>query len=178
MKPEATSSLSGEVTQLAEFPWRVLPSMLSELVNYRHLFFSAWVITFVTITQLSFMFHTFMHSKSIFLGAFVITWDAFQRPFLRLFVISIEVHTCISHVSSVFGFTSVSSLRFLCISFRTFIFTLIALELLIFLILLTCTSDVGSWQNYQVLNRSSFSPMLTSLSPPLSHKLFTKSNNL
>ena len=73
MKPEATSSQEGEVTQLTEFPWRFLPSMLSELVHYRHLVFSARVITFVTITQLGFMLHAFMHSKSIFLGACVIT---------------------------------------------------------------------------------------------------------
>ena len=64
--------MSGEVTQSAEFPWRVLPSMLSEPVHYRHLVFSASVITFVT-TQLGFMLHAFMHSKSIFLGACVIT---------------------------------------------------------------------------------------------------------
>ena len=73
IKPEATSSMSGEVTQLAEFDWRFLPSMLSELVHYRHLDFGARVITFVTITQLGFMLHAFMHSKSIFLGACVIT---------------------------------------------------------------------------------------------------------
>ena len=66
----------GEVTQLAEFPWRFLPSMLSELAHYRHLVFSARVITFVTITQLGFMLHAFMHFKSIFLGACVIKWVA------------------------------------------------------------------------------------------------------
>ena len=73
MKPEATSSQAGEVTQLAEFPWRFLPSMLSELVHYKQPILSARVITFVTITQLVLMLHAFMHSKSIFLGACVIT---------------------------------------------------------------------------------------------------------
>ena len=73
MKPEATSSQAGEVTQLAEFPWRFVPSMLSELVHYKHLVLSERVITFVTITQLGFMLHALMHSKSIFLGACAIT---------------------------------------------------------------------------------------------------------
>ena len=73
MKPKATSSQAGEVTQLAEFPWRFLPYMLSELVHYRHLVFSARVITFVTFTQLGFVLHTFMNFKRIFLGACVIT---------------------------------------------------------------------------------------------------------
>ena len=73
MKPEATSSLSGEVTELAEFPWRFLPSMLSELVHYKHLVLSARVITFAKIIQLGFMLHAIMHSKSIFLGECVIT---------------------------------------------------------------------------------------------------------
>ena len=73
MKPKATSSQAGEVTQLAEFPWRFLPYMLSELVHYKHLVLGARLITFVTITQLCFMLHAFVHSKSIFLGACVIT---------------------------------------------------------------------------------------------------------
>ena len=72
MTPEATSSQAGEVTQLAEFPGS-LPSMLSELVHYKHLVLCERKITFVTITQLGFMLHAFMHSKSIFLGACVIT---------------------------------------------------------------------------------------------------------
>ena len=62
MKPEATSSQAGEVTQLVEFPWRFLPSLLSELVHYRHLVLSA-------ITQIGFMRHAFIHSKSSFVGA-------------------------------------------------------------------------------------------------------------
>ena len=73
MKPEAISSEAGEVTQLAEFHWRFLPSILSELVHYKHLVLSARVITFVTITQLGFILYAFMHSKGIFLGACVIT---------------------------------------------------------------------------------------------------------
>ena len=77
MKPEAISSQASEVTHLAEFPWRSLPSMLSEFVHYRHLIFSARAITFVTVTQLGFMLHTFMHSKSIFLGVCAITWVIF-----------------------------------------------------------------------------------------------------
>ena len=109
MKPEATSSLSGEVTQLAEFPWRFLPSMLSELVHYRHLVFSARVITFVTITQLGLVLHTFMHFKRIFLGAWVITWVPFQCPFLQLFVSSIEVRS----QSTLFGTYIVASVTFL-----------------------------------------------------------------
>ena len=100
MKPEATSSQTGSVTQ---------PSMLSELVQYRHLVLSARVITFVTITQLGLMLHTIMNFKSIFLGACVITWVAFQRPFLQLFVISIEVRS----QSTLFGTYILASVTFL-----------------------------------------------------------------
>ena len=56
-----------------EFPWRFLPYMLSELVHCKHLVLCARKITFVTIIQLCFMLHPFVHSKSIFLGACVIT---------------------------------------------------------------------------------------------------------
>ena len=58
MKPKATSSQAGEVTQLAEFPWRFLPSMLSELVHYKHLVLSARVITFVLVHVLSHESHS------------------------------------------------------------------------------------------------------------------------
>ena len=87
-------------------------------------------------------------SKSIFLGGCVITWVAYQHCFLQLFRIYIEVRsqctlfgayirTCISHIYSVFSFfLSVSTVWFLCILFRTFIFTLITMELLIFFFLL------------------------------------------
>ena len=109
MKTEATSSQAGEVTQLAEFPWRFLPSMLSELVHYRHLVFSARVITFVIITQLGFVLHTFMHFKRIFLGACVITWVAFQRHFFQLFLIYIEVRS----QSTIFGIYILASVTFL-----------------------------------------------------------------
>ena len=47
--------------------------MLSELMHYRHLVLSARVITFVTMAQFGFMINAFMHCKSIFLGAGVIT---------------------------------------------------------------------------------------------------------
>ena len=47
--------------------------MLSELVHHKHFILSARVITFVTITQLGFMLHVCMHSKSIFLGECVST---------------------------------------------------------------------------------------------------------
>ena len=87
IKPGATISQAGEVTQ----PWRFLPSLFSELVHYRHLALSARVIGFVTITQGGFMRHAFMHSKSIFDGACVITIIVFQRRFLQLFVIFIKV---------------------------------------------------------------------------------------
>ena len=73
MKPEATISQAGEVTQLAEFSWRFLPYMLSELVHYKHLALSARVITIDKITLLAFVLHAFMHHKSIFLSACVIT---------------------------------------------------------------------------------------------------------
>jgi hypothetical protein len=66
MKPEATSSQAGEVTQLVGFPCRFLPSLLSELLNYMHRELSA-------ITQIGFMRHAFIHSKSSFVGACVIT---------------------------------------------------------------------------------------------------------
>ena len=141
MKHEATRSQAGEVSQLAQFSWRFLPSMLSELLHYRHLVLSARVITFVTITQLDFMLHAFMHSKSIFLGACVITWVTFQRCFLQLFMIYIEVRskstlTHIGHVSSVFSFMSVSFLWFLFISFKIFLLPLNTLKLMIFLFIL------------------------------------------
>ena len=83
--------------------------MLSELAHYRHLVFSARVITFVTITQLGFMLHAFVHYKSIFLGACAITWVAFQHPFLQLFVISIEVRS----QSTLFGTYILASVTFL-----------------------------------------------------------------
>ena len=89
MKPEATSSQPGEFTQLAEFSWRFLSSMLSELMHFKHLVLSARVITFEgKILYLPLCFC--MHSKSIFLSACVIT---IQRRFLQLFVISIEVRS-------------------------------------------------------------------------------------
>ena len=73
MKSEATSSQKGEITQLAEFPWSFLPSMLSELMHYKHLALSARVITFDKITLLAFVLHPFMHYKSTFVSACVIT---------------------------------------------------------------------------------------------------------
>ena len=125
MKPEATSSQAGEVTQLAVFPWRFLPSMLSELVHYRHHVLSARVITFVTLTQLGFMLHAFMHSRSIFLGActcYHMSWiPMLFPPALCDFYWSAlseypfwYIHSRIGHISSVFSFRSVSSLWFLC----------------------------------------------------------------
>ena len=109
MRPEATSSQVGEVTELAEFPWSFLPSLLSELVHYRHLVLSARVVRFVTITQVGFMRHTFRHSKSILVGACVITWVVFQRCFLQLFVISIKVLS----QSTLFGTYRLASVTFL-----------------------------------------------------------------
>ena len=143
MKPEATSSQAGEFTQLVGFPLRFLPSLLSEFVHYRQLVLSA-------ITQIGFMRHAFIHSKSSFVGACVITWVLFQRNFLQLFVISIEVLSQITpfgkyRLTSVFSFTSVSCLWFLFISFRTFIFTLITLELLILLFLVMDFYDFRSY---------------------------------
>jgi hypothetical protein len=73
MKSEAANSQAGEIIELAKFPWMFLPSIIYKLVYYRHLILNARVITFVTITQLAFMLQAFMHSKSIFLGACVIT---------------------------------------------------------------------------------------------------------
>ena len=73
MKPETITSQAGEVTQFAEFSWRFLNSILSELVHYWHLVLSSIVFTFVTIIQFGFMLHAFMHSKSIFLFGCVIT---------------------------------------------------------------------------------------------------------
>ena len=162
MKPEATSSQAGEVTQLAEFPWRFLPYMLSELVHYKHLVLSARVITLVTLTQLGFMLHAFMHSRSIFLGActcYHMSWiPMLFPPALCDFYWSAlseypfwYIHSRIGHVSSVFSFMSVSSLWFLCFSFRTFIFTLIALELLIFLFLLMDFYDFRSYVFFKML---------------------------
>ena len=88
MKPEATSSQAGQVTHLTEFPWRFLPSMLSELMHYKHLVLSATVITFEKKNSLlAFVLYAFIHSKSIFLSACVITWVTFQRCFLQLCVI-------------------------------------------------------------------------------------------
>ena len=89
MKPGATSSQAGQVTHLTEFPWRFLPSMLSELMHYKHLVLSAKVITFEKNSLLAFVLHAYIHSKRIFLSACVITWVTFQRRFLQLCVISI-----------------------------------------------------------------------------------------
>ena len=77
--------------------------------------------------------HALMHSKSIFLGACIITKVAFQHHFLQLFVIYIEVRSQSTHFGKFIlasvtfllsSFMSVYSLLFLCISFRTFLFTL------------------------------------------------------
>ena len=65
---------AGEVTQLPQCPGRFLPSMLYELVHYSHLVLSAIVITFVTIIQLGFILHAFIHSESTFLCTCVITF--------------------------------------------------------------------------------------------------------
>ena len=76
LKPEATSSPAGEVTHLAEFPWRLLSSMVSELVRYKHLVLSERVITFVTITQLGFLqlfvIYIEVRSQSILFGAYIL----------------------------------------------------------------------------------------------------------
>ena len=140
MKPEAISSQVGEVTKFAEFPWSFLTSILSEFVHYRHLVLSVRVFTFVTITQFGFMLHGFMHSKSIFLCGWhtnIVSTRSLANIFSGLSEYPFwYIHTFISHMSSVFSFISVSSVWFLCILFRTFIFTLITLELLIFFFLL------------------------------------------
>ena len=104
MKPEA-----GEVTQFAEIPWSFLTSILSELVQYRHLVLSARVFTFVTITQFGFMLHAFRHSKSIFLGGCVNSWVAYQHRFLQLFGIYIKVFS----QSTLFGTYILISVIFL-----------------------------------------------------------------
>ena len=51
MKPEATSSQAGEVTQFAEFPWSFLPPMLSELVHYKQVVLSARVVKFLPLIK-------------------------------------------------------------------------------------------------------------------------------
>ena len=68
----------------AEFAQMFLPSMLDELVHYKHLVLSAREIIFITIPHLGFMLQTFMHPKSIFLGTCVITRVTFKRCFLQL----------------------------------------------------------------------------------------------
>jgi hypothetical protein len=55
------------------------------------------------------MRHAFIHSKSSFVGACVITWVLFQHNFLQLFVISIEV---LSHITP-FGKYRLTSVTFL-----------------------------------------------------------------
>ena len=67
--------------------------MLSKLRHYRHLIPNARVFTFVTINQVGFMLHAFMHFKSIFHAGCVITLVANQHCFLQLFGISIEVRS-------------------------------------------------------------------------------------
>ena len=124
--------------------------MLSELVHYKHLNISARVITFITITQHAFVLYAFMHSKSIFLCACVITRVAFKCPFLQLFVISIKVRS----QSILFGthvLALVTIYHLFCLYIRlffkvpvpvhyqsidvvTYLFTLVALELVIFLV--------------------------------------------
>jgi hypothetical protein len=143
MKPEATISQ-------AEFQWNILPSMLSELVHYKHLNISARVITFVTITQHAFVLYAFMHYKSIFLCSCVITQVAFKCPFLQLFVISIKVRSqsilfgthvlalvTIYHLFCLYirlFFKVPVPVHYQSIDFVTYLFTLVALELVIFLV--------------------------------------------
>ena len=66
LKPEATCSQAGEVTQSHRVSLEVLALHASELVHYKHLDLNERLITFVKITQHKFMLHAFMHSKSIF----------------------------------------------------------------------------------------------------------------
>ena len=65
MKHEATSSQADEVTQLAQFPWRFLPSMLSKLLHYMHFVLSVRKITFtpLSILRVSFLVHVFSHES-------------------------------------------------------------------------------------------------------------------
>ena len=132
------------------------------------------------------MLHAFVHFKSIFLGACVITWVTLQRyfrwwwggggvntylilwfiPFLRWICSEKALfgHVCwgggsknkgsgdtYSHQSRFFSldarlfFMVPVPVNSQCIPFRTFLFTLIALELLIFLFLLMDFYDFWSY---------------------------------
>ena len=86
MNPEATSSQTGEATQLAEFPWRFLPSMLSEFMYYKHFALSARVITFDKLFYLRLCFTPLCIIRVSFL---VLS----KHCFLQLFVTSVEVHS-------------------------------------------------------------------------------------
>ena len=73
IKPEVISSQVSEITQLTEFPWRFLPSMLSELVHYSTLFLvqekshlSHWLnlalcLPCLCIVRLFFLVHVLSH---------------------------------------------------------------------------------------------------------------------
>ena len=210
--------------------------MLSELMHYKHHILSAKITTFVTITKLGLMVCAFMHSTSIFLGACIIPWVAFQFRFLQLFMISIKVHSqitllgtyilawvtfllslcqtllngsCASAFSmypfwNIYIHTYPTGTPDLCLSSDGLLwFPSICLCNFFYYIYLyshwvhSCSTSVsistftwsyhkvptgnkgskiltgitwvGSWQNYQVLNRSSFFPRMASLSLLLSH---------
>ena len=121
MRPPLVRQVKSHSSQ--EFSLRFLPSMLSELVHYKHLVLSAGVITIVTISQLAFVLHSFMHSKSIFLEACVITCVAFQHCFLQLFVISIKVRS----QSNFFGTYLLSS-----VTIKVFLFVLSLRQILVY----------------------------------------------
>ena len=153
---EAITSQAGEVTQFAECPWRFLTSILSELKKHKKKYFLN-----LCITGTSFFVQEYSHLSQLFNLALCFTplcilrvsflgdvlshewhtnivppalWDSYlstlsEYPFWY-------IHACISHIYSVFSFTSVSSVWVLFIFFRTFIFTLITLELLIYIFLL------------------------------------------
>ena len=156
MKPEATSSQADEVTQLSShsFLGGSCPQCFLNLCITGTLF----LVQEITISQLGFMLHAFRHSKSIFLGACIITWVSSQHCFLLLFVIYIEVRSqstnCCTYILTLVTF--LLSLVFFMVPvylFWIFLFKLIMLELLIFLFLLI---DFYDFQVYVFVNLSFF----------------------
>ena len=75
MKPEATSSQAGKVTQLAEFPWMFLPSMLyaSRLMHSKSIFFVAIQCRFLQLFVISIE----VRSQITLLGAYTLASGTF-----------------------------------------------------------------------------------------------------
>ena len=147
------------------------------------------------------MLHDFMHSKSIFLGACVVTWVMYLLSLVLCQ--SLLYGSCVSLLENLhsheINWTS-WSFSFFWWTFKILEHMYLQIYLLVYLYshwvhscwssflistftwsyhkvptgnkdsnMLTGISDVGSWQNYQSLNKSSFSPQDGFPKSPISH---------